>query len=150
MNYVDKTGLLYVVTKIKALLGSKAESSELDKKAPLASPTFTGTPKVPTASAGTNNTQAASTEFVTGAIATAISGVSQIKFEVVTSLPSKGTTGTIYLMAHAHGTNDSYDEYVFVNSKWEKIGNTDIDLSAYAKTTDFTAISNTEIDAMFS
>jgi hypothetical protein len=39
--------------------------------APIASPTFTGTPAAPTASAGTNTTQIATTEFVTGAIATA-------------------------------------------------------------------------------
>jgi hypothetical protein len=40
-------------------------------KAPIASPTFTGTPSAPTATAGTNTTQVATTEFVTGAIATA-------------------------------------------------------------------------------
>jgi hypothetical protein len=39
--------------------------------APLASPTFTGAPLAPTAVAGTNTTQVATTEFVTGAIATA-------------------------------------------------------------------------------
>jgi hypothetical protein len=37
--------------------------------APLASPAFTGTPTVPTATAGTNTTQAASTAFVTAALA---------------------------------------------------------------------------------
>lgn len=37
--------------------------------APLASPTFTGTPNVPTAIAGTNTTQAASTAFVQTAVA---------------------------------------------------------------------------------
>jgi len=41
-------------------------------KAPLASPTFTGTPAAPTATAGTNTTQLATTAFVTGGIATAI------------------------------------------------------------------------------
>jgi hypothetical protein len=39
--------------------------------APLASPTFTGTPLAPTATAGTNTTQVATTEFVTSAIAVA-------------------------------------------------------------------------------
>ncbi|WP_177327841.1 phage tail protein, partial [Pseudomonas tussilaginis] len=38
-------------------------------KAPLASPEFTGTPKVPTAAVGANNTQAASTAFVKAALA---------------------------------------------------------------------------------
>lgn len=37
-------------------------------RAPLASPTFTGTPKAPTATAGTNNTQIATTAFVANAI----------------------------------------------------------------------------------
>jgi hypothetical protein len=41
----------------------------LDAKAPLASPTFTGTPAAPTAAPGTNTTQVASTAFVTAAVA---------------------------------------------------------------------------------
>jgi hypothetical protein len=40
----------------------------LDAKAPLASPALTGTPTAPTASAGTNTTQIASTAFVQAAI----------------------------------------------------------------------------------
>ena len=40
----------------------------LSKKANLASPTLTGTPKAPTASAGTNTTQIATTAFVTTAV----------------------------------------------------------------------------------
>lgn len=39
-------------------------------KADLASPEFTGTPKAPTAAAGTNTTQVATTAFVTGAVST--------------------------------------------------------------------------------
>lgn len=38
--------------------------SEVDLKAPIASPTFTGVPAVPTATPGADTTQAASTEFV--------------------------------------------------------------------------------------
>lgn len=49
----------------------QAALNELDaEKASLASPAFTGTPTVPTAGAGTNTTQAASTQFVTGAVST--------------------------------------------------------------------------------
>lgn len=47
----------------------KAVRTELDKKANLASPTFTGTPKAPTAAVGTNTTQIATTAFVQAAIA---------------------------------------------------------------------------------
>lgn len=45
--------------------------TELDLKAPLASPALTGTPTAPTATAGTNTTQVATTAFVTTAISSA-------------------------------------------------------------------------------
>lgn len=44
----------------------------IDAKAPLASPALTGTPTAPTASAGTNTTQIASTAFVRAAVAALI------------------------------------------------------------------------------
>ena len=47
---------------------NKVVKSALDAKAPKASPTFTGTPTAPTAAAGTNTTQIASTAFVQAAI----------------------------------------------------------------------------------
>ncbi|WP_049974544.1 right-handed parallel beta-helix repeat-containing protein [Azospirillum sp. B4] len=47
----------------------QAALNELDtKKAPLASPALTGTPTAPTATAGTNTTQLATTAFVTAAV----------------------------------------------------------------------------------
>jgi hypothetical protein len=46
-----------------------ALTTALALKAPLASPTFTGTPAAPTAAPGTNTTQVASTAFVTAAVA---------------------------------------------------------------------------------
>lgn len=120
-------------------------------KADLASPVLTGTPTAPTATAGATTQQIANTEFVTGAIATAIAGVSGIKYSVVTTLPTTGEAGTIYLIASTTtSTQDIYDEYIWVNSAWEKIGSTATDLSGYVKTTDLVAITNSEIDAMFS
>ena len=46
----------------------------LDAKAALASPTFTGTPAAPTAAAGTNTTQIATTAFVQAAVSALING----------------------------------------------------------------------------
>ena len=48
-----------------------ATNAGLGLKAPLASPSLTGTPTAPTATAGTNTTQIATTAFVTNGIATA-------------------------------------------------------------------------------
>ena len=48
--------------------------TQLDTKSTTASPTFTGTPAAPTAGAGTNTTQIATTAFVTGAVSDLIDG----------------------------------------------------------------------------
>ena len=117
--------------------------------APKASPALTGTPTAPTATAGTNTTQIATTAFVKSAVDTAIAGVTQFDFEVVTSLPTTGVKGKIYLVAHSHGTGDAYDEYIWTGSAFEKIGNTDIDLSGYMLKTDMVAITTAEIDTLF-
>ena len=64
-----------ILTAIKTVDGSGSglDADTLDGQegsyyAPLASPTFTGTPAAPTASAGTNTTQLATTAFVQGAL----------------------------------------------------------------------------------
>ncbi len=44
--------------------GTIADDTDLGLKSPIASPTFTGTPLAPTASAGTNSTQIATTAYV--------------------------------------------------------------------------------------
>lgn len=64
-----------------------------------------------------------------------IGNLKTIEIKVVSSLPSTGESNVIYLVAHSHGTGDVYDEYVWVASttSYEKIGNTDIDLSGYVE-----------------
>ena len=65
-----------------------------------------------------------------------------VQIVVANNLPtaSKDTVGKIYFIPHAHGEKDIYDEYLTIigteeptTYSWEKIGNTDIDLSGYAK-----------------
>ena len=72
---------------------------------------------------------------VTKEIASAVSGVTQIDYSVVESLPSTGK-GIIYLVANSDSGNNIYDEYIYINSKFEKLGSREMDLSSYAKKTD--------------
>ena len=51
-------------------------------------------------------------------------------------LAASAATNKIYIIYHPHGTDDGYDEYISTGSAWEKIGNTDVDLSDYAKKTE--------------
>ena len=69
----------------------------------------------------------------------AIGGITSVEFRVVEEFPTSGEAGVIYLKAHSHGSQDIYDEYIWVTDKFEKIGNTDVDLSQYAKKADLTA-----------
>lgn len=129
---------------------NKAVNTALAAKAASASPTLTGTPKAPTAAAGTNTTQIATTEFVTTAVANAIGNVAGISFEVVTSLPSTGTAGVIYLISNGSSeSKNAYDEYVWTGSVYEKFGSTAVDLTGYLKETDLVEIPETELEAMF-
>lgn len=73
---------------------------------------------------------------VTKEIASAVSGVTQIDYSVVKSLPSTGKKGIIYLVANNDSGNNIYDEYIYINSKFEKLGSREMDLSSYAKKTD--------------
>lgn len=59
---------------------SNATQAALNTKAPKASPTFTGTPAAPTAAAGTNTTQIATTEFVSTAINNAVANLPADQF----------------------------------------------------------------------
>ena len=119
--------------------------------APKASPSFTGTPTAPTATAGTSTTQVATTAFVTDAISTAIGGITGVEFRIVSSLPSTGESGVIYLVPNSGTTPNSYDEYIWITpsggtGRFEKIGTTDVDLSGYLQISAF--ITNAEIDTI--
>lgn len=69
-----------------------------------------------------------------------VGSINKFDVKVVDSLPvnpGEDEMFIIYLMPHEHGASDVYDEYILVRSgdtgaytyKFEKIGNTDIDLS---------------------
>lgn len=79
----------------------------------------------------TNDSGFQTASDVASAINSAIGGITSISFEVVTSLPATGENGVIYLMPN-DGTNPNiYDEYIYVNNNFEKIGTTEVDLSNY-------------------
>jgi hypothetical protein len=92
LNALD--GITSTVTELNYTDGvTSAIQTQMDAKAPLASPTFTGVPAVPTATVGTDTTQAASTAFV---LANAGGGVTVISETVVsTAVSSIDLTGFV-------------------------------------------------------
>ena len=99
-------------------------TNEIAKKANIASPTFTGTPKAPTAAAGTNTTQIATTAFVTAAV----SVVSQAITTAVNNLVGSAPDGlnTLQELAAAIGNDTAYSTTVTnaLANKANKTGDT--------------------------
>lgn len=58
-----------------------------------------------------------------------------VQIQVVSSLPQSGQANTIYLVPSGGSKPDVYEEYIWVNSAWELIGNTEVDLSNYLQKT---------------
>lgn len=78
-------------------------------------------------------------------VSSGIGQVTTFSFQVVEELPSSGTSNHIYLVPISGSTESDnyYEEYCYINSKWELIGTTKVDLTAYAKKTDIpTALKN--------
>lgn len=80
---------------------------------------------------------------VSSAIATAVGQITEFSFEVVQTLPATGDTSTIYLVPVTGSAQNTYDEYLYVNNAWERIGSTDIDLSNYVQFTDLATVATT-------
>lgn len=82
------------------------------------------------------------------AITDAVGEITGISFEIVTSLPTTGVAGTIYMISNSGTGQNIYDEYIYVNSKWEKIGTTDVDLSGYWQKTALTEATESDINTI--
>ena len=78
-----------------------------------------------------------------------VNNAQHMKRQIVEELPQPSAANelTIYLVANDKG---SYDEYMLINGKMDKVGASDVDLTGYLNTTNFTPLSNSDIDSIFS
>ena len=98
-------------TAIATAIASKADTN---------SPTFTGTPTAPTATAGTSNTQIATTAFVTASASSAIpSGVIVMWSGSIAAVPSG-----FYLCDGTNGTPNLRDRFVIGAGSSYAVGGT--------------------------
>ena len=101
-----------------------------------------------------SSTNAVQNKAIKSYIDAAVSAITSVQFKKVTALPSQGANGIIYLVPKNETTSkvgNIYEEYIWItdDTKFEKIGETDIDLSGYVRTADLVEITTTDIDAMF-
>lgn len=99
------------------------------------------------------------------AIASAVADASHLKRQIVESLPdSNQDENTIYMLKKTGGSTaqNAYDEYMWLNNAWEKIGDTAVDLTNYVtteslnstlanyvKVADMVAITTEEVQGLF-
>lgn len=126
--------------------GKTAKISKTDLNTALGLSSFSGKAIASSFTVGTtDHDHVPTTQAVSTLVNNAIGNINQFKYNVVDTLPtaSADTMYTIYLVADTHSDSpDSYDEYITIRSgtsgsytySWEKIGNTDVDLSDYVKT----------------
>lgn len=81
----------------------------------------------------------------------AVGSITEIEFRTVNALPASGENGVIYLVPNSGTGSNTKDEYVWIASetRFEKIGSTDVDLSGYVQASDLTEITTSDIDTMF-
>lgn len=98
-----------------------------------------------------DNATTSSNTWSADKINSVIAALNSLSLAVVQTLPTTDiSTTTIYLVPKSSSqTSNVYDEYVYYNNAWEKIGDTEVDLSGYVRESDLVAITNQEIDAMF-
>lgn len=153
-KFLDLTGLTSFTQKIKAwatgafvakeagkgLSSNDYTTTEKNKLATLEPLTIkvvkvNGSPLTPDGSKAINidlSTYALKTA-VTQEIAQAVSGIKSFEAKVVAELPESGQAGILYLVANEdEEEQNAYDEYLWINNKYEKLGTRSIDLSQYA------------------
>ena len=156
-KFLDNNGLLYVWKKIKESFVKKEELTKALETVPKKvtdlsdAANYAQVSSLPTK---VENLLEDSANYVkktdlTEEVKHLIGNIQSIDFKVVDSLPQTGDKATIYLISDNKGENDAYDEYIYVNDRFEKIGTTSVDLSDYVKKEDVKSISNEEIDALF-
>ena len=128
---LDDNGLLFLLQQLKTKIDASAVTIDS------------------TITADSTNANAAGSKAVYDFVTAAIAGITGFHAEIVSELPATGKANTLYLVAKASAAGgDGYDEYLYINNAWERVGSTDIDLSGYVQASEMHAITNTEITAI--
>jgi uncharacterized delta-60 repeat protein len=160
-SYVDSSVTPDATTLIKGkikLAGDLAGTADLPTvpslslKAPLASPTFTGIPKAPTATTGDDSTQIATTAFVTNAVLGAGGGGGGSSDYLIDEMISKTSTDTsalnlIYKRVREATSLTSFNS-LMVNEGTPTSGNLTIDIKVGAVPYTLSARFNGTINSM--
>lgn len=145
-KYLDQTGLVTVLTKIKTWVESKnyltahqdisGKQDKITSENKIDYSLISNTPTIPTDNNQLGNSAGYQTAAqVSSAIAEAVKDITSFEYEVVSALPTTGVKGKIYLKSNSGSDNNIYEEFIWIGSSFEKLGSMNIDLSGYVPTT---------------
>ena len=96
--------------------------------------------------AGYGITDSMTATAINKAISDAVGEIAGFEFQIVQTLPTTGEKGTMYLvLMGTTETQNYYEEFIYVNNAWEKLGTLGVDLSGYMKTADMVEATENEI-----
>ena len=77
-----------------------------------------------------------------------ISNLTSFSALIVTTLPTENiSTSTIYLLANTEQSNNNYyDEYLYINNNWERVGTTQVNLTNFYNKTETDNLLSAKID----
>lgn len=140
----DITDIEVTAEEVNHLDGVESNvQTQLNAKAPLASPALTGTPTAPTATKGTNTTQIATTEFVKTAVDDVKSSLGTVytykgSKPTFADLPLENQAGDVWNVVAKNGKNPAGTNYAWTGTEWDALGG-DVDLSGYVETETLTS-----------
>lgn len=96
-------------------------------------------------------TNAASSKAVYDFVTNALADITHFSAQIVEALPETGETNIMYLIAKdpTGESGNVYDEYLYINGKFELIGTTAMDLSDYVLASEMRALTNSEISDIY-
>ena len=155
-DYTDaekqKLGALPTNADLQTSLAGKAAKSDVDAIKE----------KIPSSASSSNKmaTQADIADFITRTVsdlvnyytksetytkqevANLIGAIHQFHYEIYATIPATGDGSVLYLIGPTGTGSDKYEEYVWANNDFVKIGDTSIDLSGYSTTEQMNAAIN--------
>ena len=153
---VDENGLLYILTLLKPIIDAAGDENviEVIQKNGVTLTVNNKTVNIPVPTDADIETLITAHGYqtasqVSAAIADALADITGIDFQIVQTLPATGQKGVIYLVPNSGASPNTYDEYIWVNNAFEKLGTTNIDLSGYVQASEMHALTNSEIDSIF-
>lgn len=158
-NRLDDNGLLYLLTLLKPIIDAAGENViEVVQKNGVALTVNDKTVNIPVPTDADIQALIEAYDYqteqdVNDAITEALADITGIDFSVVQELPASGEKGVIYLVSNSGSGQNVYTEYIWVDGdpagSYEQIGTTAVDLSGYVQASEMHALTNSEIDEIF-